>query len=45
MRAGIETLLADRSAGMSEIARNAGIGRATLYRHFETREALVKKLA
>lgn len=45
IEAGTRTLLANRSAGMSEIAEAAGIGRATLYRHFKTREALIKKLA
>ncbi|MBB4661894.1 TetR/AcrR family transcriptional regulator [Conexibacter arvalis] len=35
-------LLADSpGAGMSEIAAAAGLGRATLYRHFPTREALI----
>lgn len=29
---------------MSEIAEAAGVGRATLYRHFESREALIKEL-
>lgn len=45
IEAGTRTLLSDRSAGMSEIALAAGIGRATLYRHFKTRESLIKKLA
>lgn len=45
LEAGINTLLENRMAGMSEIAQAAGIGRATLYRHFKTREALVKRLA
>jgi len=30
---------------MSEIALAAGVGRATLYRHFESRELLVQALA
>ena len=34
-------LAEDRSAGMVEIASAAGVGRATLYRHFPTREALI----
>ena len=29
---------------MSEVAVHAGVGRATLYRHFDTREALIKAL-
>lgn len=38
-------LLADEpAAGMGEIAAEAGLGRATLYRHFPTREALVEGL-
>lgn len=43
--AGIETLLRNPDAGMSEIALAAGVGRATLYRHYESREALVQALA
>jgi len=42
--AGIETLLRNPDAGMSEIALAAGVGRATLYRHYESREALVQSL-
>ncbi|MEM7301486.1 MAG: TetR/AcrR family transcriptional regulator [Pseudomonadota bacterium] len=45
LEAGIRVLLTNRSASMLEIADAAGIGRATLYRHFNSREALVKKLA
>ena len=45
IKAGIETLLVNPSAGMTEIADAAGIGRATLYRHFETRELLIRALA
>lgn len=45
IEAGTRMLLSNRSAGMSEIAEAAGIGRATLYRHYKTREALIKKLA
>ena len=44
IEASIETLLANPSAGMSDIASAAGVGRATLYRHFESREALIEKL-
>ncbi len=45
IEAGISVLLTNPAAGMSEIAQKAGVGRATLYRHFETREALIRKLA
>ena len=45
IEAGISALLLNPSAGMSEIAQFAGVGRATLYRHFESREALIRKLA
>lgn len=43
--AGIEALLRNPDAGMSEIALAAGVGRATLYRHYESRELLVQALA
>lgn len=45
IEAGIGALLANPSAGMSEIAELAGVGRATLYRHFKSREDLVRRLA
>jgi AcrR family transcriptional regulator len=39
-------VLAERgAASMDEIASSAGIGRATLYRYFSTREALLKAMA
>ena len=44
IEASIQTLIRNPSAGMSEIATAAGVGRATLYRHFESREALIEKL-
>ncbi len=44
VEAGITALLANPEAGMSQIAQAAGIGRATLYRHFESREDLIKEL-
>lgn len=43
--ASIEVLLRNPDAGMSEIALAAGVGRATLYRHYESREILVQTLA
>ena len=41
------TLLAQNgpTASMAEIAQAAGVGRATLYRHFPTRDALLEALA
>ena len=45
IEAGIEVLLRNPDAGMSEIAIAAGVGRATLYRHYESREVLVEELA
>ncbi|MFE9427573.1 helix-turn-helix domain-containing protein [Kitasatospora sp. NPDC006697] len=39
-------LLAEQSgASMADIARAAGVGRATLYRYFDTRQALLDALA
>ncbi len=38
-------LLAENpGAGMADVAAGAGVGRATLYRHFPTREALVEAI-
>ncbi|MEM1404075.1 MAG: TetR/AcrR family transcriptional regulator [Pseudomonadota bacterium] len=44
LEAGIQTLLDNPTAGMSEVAVNAGVGRTTLYRHFETKEALIRAI-
>lgn len=38
--AAVDVLAVEPSASLSEIARRAGVGRATLYRHFTSREAL-----
>lgn len=35
----------DASASLSEVAERAGVGRATLHRHFSSRETLVRELA
>ena len=40
-----ELFLLNPTAAMTEVATHAGVGRATLYRHFETREQLVLALA
>ncbi|MFF1920327.1 TetR/AcrR family transcriptional regulator [Streptomyces sp. NPDC058221] len=39
-----EAFLADDDAHVEEIARRAGVAVGTLYRHFETREALVAEV-
>ena len=38
-------MLVNPGASMSDIAQAAGVGRATLYRHFETREQIIRELA
>ena len=45
LEAAIDVLLSNPLATLSEIAIYAGVGRATLYRHFETREQLLMTLA
>jgi len=44
MEGAIETLMANPAASMSEIAIKAGIGRATLHRHFRSRDELTSAL-
>lgn len=38
-------LVSDPHASLSEIASKAGVGRATLYRHYPTREVLIAAIA
>ena len=44
VEAAVVALGENRSASMSEIAIRAGIGRATLHRHFSTRDGLIALL-
>ena len=45
IEAAFEVLNADPSASLSDIAESAGVGRATLHRHFPKRDELIKALA
>lgn len=45
IEAGIRTLISNPAASMSDIAAAAGVGRATLYRHFDSKEVLIQHLA
>lgn len=45
LKSGLELLNVNKEASLSDIANHAGVGRATLYRQFETREQLVKEIA
>ena len=42
--AAIQTLASNPVSTLDEIAEAAGVGRATLYRHFESRKALIKEM-
>jgi AcrR family transcriptional regulator len=45
LRAGLELLNENPEASLSDIAAHAGVGRATLYRQYETREKLILAVA
>ena len=45
IEAGIKTFLTNPTAGMSDIATASGVGRTTLYRHFESKESLLLAIA
>lgn len=45
INAGIQLLIKNPGASLKEVAEFAGVGRATLYRHFETREQLIQEIA
>ncbi|GAA3166451.1 hypothetical protein GCM10010531_18850 [Blastococcus jejuensis] len=40
LEAAVDVLAVEPSASLAEVATRAGVGRATLYRHFESRESL-----
>lgn len=45
VEAAFDVLSRDPSAALAQVAERAGVGRATLHRHFATREALIRALA
>ncbi|MEM8616850.1 MAG: helix-turn-helix domain-containing protein [Pseudomonadota bacterium] len=45
IEAAFEIFSRDPSASLSEVSERAGVGRATLHRHFPSRDALVRALA
>jgi AcrR family transcriptional regulator len=44
LEAAMDVLNADPEAGLAEVAAHAGVGRATLYRHYARREQLIAAL-
>jgi len=44
LEAAIQVLGAEPDAGIAEVAAAAGVGRATVYRHFPSRDALIEAL-
>lgn len=44
LEAAIQVLGAEPDAGIGEVAAAAGVGRATVYRHFPSRDALIEAL-
>lgn len=45
INAGIQLFLKNPGASLKEVAEFAGVGRATLYRHFDTRDQLIQEIA
>lgn len=45
IQAGMTLLAENRDATLSDVAQVANVGRATLYRHFETRDQLIEAVA
>lgn len=45
INSGITLLIMNPKASLKEVAEYAGVSRATLYRHFETREQLIQEIA